>query len=149
MSLSKTFGMFIQTFFRNVKTFWSVFVRFIFLNDSCFQRPLIDRFWPLLDCFWSLLAALGPLLGALGPLLGRSWPLLGRSWPLLGRSWPLLGGSWPLLERHSKINEKSIEKCVCMCVRGCVCVCVCEPPFWHPNRTKKRAKIDVKNRCQK
>ena len=40
----------------------------IFLNDNCFQRPLIDRFWLLLDCFWSLLAALGPLLG-------RSWPL--------------------------------------------------------------------------
>ena len=86
----------------------------------------------------SLFAALGALLGALGPLLGSFWAALGRSWGALG---PLLAALGAILERHVKINEKSMPKMTDLGSLGA--------PFWEPKSDPRPTKIEDKNRCEK
>ena len=117
---------------------------------------------PLLAAFGCSWAALGRSWAALGrswAALGRSWGSLGRSWGSLGRSWAplgpllgalgrLLGGSWPLLaalgailEKHQKINKKTMPK---MTDFGSQ-----KGAQREPKSNPKPTKIEDKNRCEK
>ena len=92
------------------------------------------------------------LLGASWLVLGRSWPLLGLSWPLLGSSWAALGRSWgalgrllaalgAILEKHQKINQKTMPK---MTDFGSQ-----KGAQREPKSNPKPTKIEDKNRCEK
>ena len=85
-----------------------------------------------------LLAALGALLAALGLLLGRSWALLGGSWEALGRLLAALGA---ILEKHQKINQKTMPK---MTDFGSQ-----KGAQREPKSNPKPTKIEDKNRCEK
>ena len=85
-----------------------------------------------------VLAALGALLAALGLLLGRSWALLGGSWEALGRLLAALGA---ILEKHQKINQKTMPK---MTDFGSQ-----KGAQREPKSNPKPTKIEDKNRCEK
>ena len=94
-------------------------VALLFASDlAAFVRswPVLGLSWPLLGGSWPLLGRSWALLDRSGPLLGSSWAALGRSWEALGRLFgalgPLLAALGAILERHEKINKKTMPKMI-------------------------------------
>ena len=92
------------------KTFWYVFVRFMFLKNVCFEMPAERPPKIMFTTLCRSLATFGRSWGALESLLaafGRSWAALGPLLAALGPLLAALGRSWTTCKNHPKIDPKN------------------------------------------